>query len=170
MLLLRLGTELYYLLIRLFSLKNEKAKKWIDGRKKSYPVNNFNRTTLFHFASYGEYEQGYPLMVKFHEKYPEKEIIISFFSPSGFEKITPPSFVKAKVYLPRDRRPELKRFFQHFNIETIFLIKYELWPNLLRVSRELEIKRFLISARFKSNHFILNPIFKGLLNELKAFE
>lgn len=163
--------ELYYIFIWFASLKNEKAEKWIKGRElKIVNSNNLRNSVLVHCASYGEYEQAYPFIHAYHLQFPEKQIIVSFFSPSGFEKVILPPFVSLKVYLPKDRKSKLEYFFKELDIKEVFLVKYELWPQLLKTGIRLNIKMFLISSRFPKKHRIFTYFFKSTRGRLKRFE
>ena len=163
--------ELYYLLIALVSLKNTKAKKWIVGRKKSPKNNNrLSNTTLIHCASYGEYEQAYPFIKAYHQSFPDSSILLSFFSPSGYEKIETPYFVDQKIYLPKDRVTNVQNLLSEFDIQKVFLVKYELWPVLIRESLKRDIELNLISCRFSSKHHLFNFAFSKLKKHVQQFK
>ena len=95
-----LGLRVYYFVISIFSLFNTKAKLWIKGRQTGYP--HFQKSIWFHFASLGEFEQGRPVLEQIRALHPQSKIVVTFFSPSGYEirKNTP--LADAVCYLPLD--------------------------------------------------------------------
>src|SRR5690554_3325708 len=100
-----LGIYFYGFLLRISSLFHSKAKAWIAGRKKywkSLPTLNQENVVWFHCASLGEYEQGKPIMEAWKKKYPKDFILITFFSPSGYENIKDNSVGDFTCYLPLD--------------------------------------------------------------------
>src|ERR1700761_9860007 len=104
-----IALQLYFLFILAASLFNEKARRWVEGRRnKNYT--RFEQSIWFHFASLGEFEQGRPVLEKIREQYPQKKIVITFFSPSGYEirKNTP--LANAVYYLPLDTAKNANEF------------------------------------------------------------
>lgn len=163
--------ELYYILIALASLKSAKAKKWITGRK-SPPKNHngLNNTTLIHCASYGEYEQAYPFIQVYRQNFPDRSILLSFFSPSGYEKIPTPDFVDQKIYLPRDRKADVHQLLSEFDIQKVFLVKYELWPVFIRECLKSKVELNLISCRFSRKHHLFHFAFNRLKKHVQLFK
>jgi 3-deoxy-D-manno-octulosonic-acid transferase len=101
MFLYNIGIKLYYFAVWLASFFNAKAGLWIKGRRQQ-KFTSFSSSIWFHFASLGEFEQGRPILEAMRNKYPEKKIVVTFFSPSGYEirKNTP--LADAVYYLPLD--------------------------------------------------------------------
>src|SRR5580704_1763882 len=101
LLLYNLGVRFYFILIWVASHFNKKANLWIKGRK-NVKYQHFDKSAWFHFASLGEYEQGLPVLISYRAQYPSIPIVITFFSPSGYEirKNTP--YADAVYYLPLD--------------------------------------------------------------------
>lgn len=163
--------EIYYLIIRIAAIKSSKAKQWIEGRKTP-PKNNFNlsNTCLIHCASYGEYEQAYPFIKAYKEKFPDQSILLSFFSPSGFEKIEKPDFVDQKIYLPKDRYSDLNQLIDEFDIRKLVLVKYEFWPKLINCFLRRNINLYLISTRFEKGHPLFKFYFRKVKEALKQFK
>lgn len=168
-----LTIRLYVLLIRLVSPFNSKASKWIEGRrnltrKVTAELNNKEKTIWFHAASLGEFEQGRPLIEKIKQTQPNKKIILTFFSPSGYEirKNYEPADVVS--YLPIDTPAKVKAFIDAVNPEALFIIKYEFWYNLLAELKKREIKVFLISSIFRPDQHFFKWYGKWFLNNLKA--
>ena len=108
LLLYNLGIRIYYILILITSSFNKKASAWIKGRKH-IKYQHFDNSAWFHFASLGEFEQGLPVLIAFKQKHPEQPVVITFFSPSGYEirKNTP--YADAVYYLPLGKTALEKR-------------------------------------------------------------
>ena len=104
-----LGIRLYRFLILLASLKNKKAAAWIEGRRNLFPYISGqiepNKTHVwFHFASLGEFEQGRPVLEEMKSKYADISLVVTFFSPSGYEIRKDYQFADHVFYLPLDTR------------------------------------------------------------------
>jgi len=150
LLLYNLGIRLYFILIFIVSFFKKKAKFWINGRK-NIGYQQFSKSAWFHFASLGEYEQGLPVLTAYREKYPHTKIIITFFSPSGFEirKNTP--YADAVYYLPLDTAANARKFINTIDPIIAVFTKYEYWYHFFNELREREIPLYLISGIFRSN-------------------
>ncbi len=146
--------KLYYLLIFLFSFFNRKAKLWIDGRRNIFQkIEPFtvNKPIWFHFASLGEFEQGRPVLEALKGKFPEKKIVISFFSSSGYEVRKNYALADLVVYLPLDTTANAKRFVTLINPEFAVFTKYEYWYHYFNELNKRQIPTFVISAIFRKN-------------------
>jgi 3-deoxy-D-manno-octulosonic-acid transferase len=123
MLLYNIGIKLYSLLIRFASLFNNKAKLWITGRKNTVFV-RIESSIWFHFASLGEFEQGRPILEAIRNSHPGKKIVVTFFSPSGYEirKNTP--LADYVYYLPLDTAKNARSFIDAINPGIIIFTKY----------------------------------------------
>ena len=124
------------LLLQIIALFVPKINLFVAGRKEVFPtlkakIKPTDQTIWFHAASLGEYEQGLPVIESIKEKYPTHKIIISFFSPSGYEVRKNNTLADATVYLPLDSKKNVSRFIQLVHPEIVFIIKYEFWPNYL---------------------------------------
>lgn len=163
MLFYNLGIRLYALVIRLAALKNVKAKQWVSGRKnweqhlkeKLSSMDSAKRIWI-HCASYGEFEQGRPLIESIKLKYPEHKIILSFFSPSGYEPFKNWKGADVVCYLPLDTKQNANTFIELVKPNAVLFIKYEFWVNFLFQLKQKSIPTYLISAVFKRHH----PFFK----------
>lgn len=163
----------YYLGVSIASLfKNEKAKKWIAGQQYFKSVDKSklagSRVVWFHCASVGEFEQARPVIEGQKEIDPTVKILLTFFSPSGFELRKDYPFADCVTYLPLDTSKNARAFLNYFEPDVVVFIKYELWFNFIHEITERSIPMSLICAHFPSNHVIFNPLFKELLNRLKA--
>jgi 3-deoxy-D-manno-octulosonic-acid transferase len=154
---------LYNLIVQVanFSLKivalfSSKIKLFVEGRKPVFEIlkqkiKTNDKTIWFHAASLGEYEQGLPVIEKIKEKHPNHKIIITFFSPSGYEVRKNNTVADTTVYLPLDTQKNAKQFMELVHPEMAFFIKYEFWPNYLNELRKLETPTYLISGIFREN-------------------
>lgn len=151
-----IGIRLYIFIIYLLSPFNSKAKKSLRGRKSFFknkiPDNN-NKFIWFHCASLGEFEQGRPLIEKIKKEYPSKKILLSFFSPSGYEIRKNYEFADEVIYLPFDTSKNVKRFFKFYQIEMAIFVKYDVWPLYLKQVLSKKTPVYLVSAVFRKNHF-----------------
>ena len=145
-----LGVRLYFILIFIASFFNKKAKLWINGRKNT-DYKQFSKSAWFHFASLGEYEQGLPVLIVYREKYPHTKIIITFFSPSGFEIRKNTSFADAVYYLPLDTASNARKFIDAIDPVIAVFTKYEYWYHFFDELHDREIPLYLISGIFRPN-------------------
>ena len=141
-------------LLQLIALFVPKIKLFVTGRKDVFltlktKINPNDKTIWFHAASLGEYEQGLPVIEKIKVKYPDHKIIVSFFSPSGYEVRKNNTVADATVYLPLDTIKNAKKFIQLAHPDLVFFIKYEFWPNYLNELKKQHIPTYLISGIFR---------------------
>jgi 3-deoxy-D-manno-octulosonic-acid transferase len=155
-LLYSLGIRIYGGILWVAQFFNPKAKSWILGRKHFWEKlpNVENREIYwFHCASLGEFDQGLPMMNLIKEHNPSIYILVTFFSPSGFE-----NYHKRKnsadfvCYLPLDTKSNARKFIQHFKPTKVFFIKYEFWTNYIFEAKKSNAKIYSISALFRSDH------------------
>ena len=151
----QLGIYLYYAFIAFASLFNQKAKLWIVGRRAQKAVLKTKlaeaKRIWFHFASLGEFEQGRSVLEQVHQKYPDHKIIISFFSPSGYEIRKNYALAEKVYYLPLDTPKNAKQFLDHINPSLIFFTKYEYWFHYFNEAEKRNIPLFVISSIFREN-------------------
>lgn len=152
-----------------------KIKLFVDGRKNvfnilSSKINSNDKSIWFHAASLGEYEQGLPVIEKIKEKFPNHKIVVSFFSPSGYEVRKNNTVADATVYLPLDTKSNAKKFIKAINPEMVFFIKYEYWPNYLNELKNANIKTFLISGIFREDQAFFKWYGGFYRNALKTFD
>jgi len=153
---------IYGLLVRLASLFNAKAKLFIRGRKGifkhiSAKFNGNDRPIWFHFASLGEFEQGRPVLEKIKASKPDEKIIVTFFSPSGYEIRKNYALADGIFYLPLDTISNAKKFVNLVNPKMAIFTKYEFWPNYFRALANKNIPLYIISGIFRPNQVF----FKG---------
>ncbi|MBI3512402.1 MAG: 3-deoxy-D-manno-octulosonic acid transferase [Bacteroidetes bacterium] len=147
----------YGIAIRIAALFNEKARLWASGRKSLFSElekkfsANVRPVAWFHCASLGEFEQGRPLMENFRKKFPDHLILLTFFSPSGYEIRKKYDGADVVSYLPLDTQRKAERFIRIVNPSLVVFIKYEFWLNFLSVLRRKKIKHYLVSAIFRND-------------------
>lgn len=146
----------YFLLIRIAATWNPKAEKWIRGRKHwkdqlSGVFTPGDRVTWFHCASLGEFEQGRPVIEAVRANYPEKKILLTFFSPSGYEKRKDYPGVDFVGYLPRDTGANAKTFLKLVPVEQALFVKYEFWYHMLKGLHDRKIPVSLVSGHFRKS-------------------
>jgi len=148
--------RIYYLLIVIASSFNAKARLWLKGRKGlleslGEKINRKNKLFWIHAASLGEFEQGRPLIEALKEKYPDDIILLTFFSPSGFEIRKDYKGADIIIYLPFDFSRNAKKFLDIVKPDKAIFIKYEFWYNYIFELHRRKIPVILISAIFRKN-------------------
>lgn len=146
----------YSYLIRIASLFNSKAKLWINGRKDIFnqiqsQVNSTDNIAWFHCASLGEFEQGKPVIEAYKLKYPNNKILVTFFSPSGYELRKNYEGADYVFYLPIDTKSNAKKFTEIIQPNVAFFVKYEFWNFYLEQLSNEKIPTYLISGVFREN-------------------
>jgi 3-deoxy-D-manno-octulosonic-acid transferase len=149
------GIRLYHLAACMVSPWNRKAKQWLKGRhnwyKKLKPVfRKEDRIVWFHCASLGEFEQGRPIIEALRKKLPGHKILLTFFSPSGYEKRKDYKSADHVMYLPLDTRRNARRMLSVLSVELAIFVKYEFWYHFLHRLKQQEIPTFLASGNFRS--------------------
>ena len=144
------------LAIRVASIFNTKAKLWIEGRrglfvKLSSEIKANEKLVWFHCASLGEFEQGRPVIEVFKKQNPDFKVLLTFYSPSGYEHKKNSNIADYIYYLPLDSLQNAKRFINIVNPDIVYFVKYEFWYNYLSVLSKRNIPLFLISAIFGEN-------------------
>ncbi len=140
--------------LKIIALFSPKIKLFVEGRKNVFSVleekiKANDKTIWFHSASLGEYEQGLPVIEKIKEKYPSHKIIVTFFSPSGYEVRKNNTVADVTIYLPLDTKSNAKRFLKLVHPEFAFFIKYEFWLNYLKELEKSKTPTYLISGIFR---------------------
>ena len=151
-----LGVKLYGLAILIASLWNDKAAKFIQGRKGlfrkiSSEVSPDENLIWVHCSSLGEYEQGKPLIQSLKQNYPDHKIFLTLFSPSGYENLAGRSLGDHIFYLPLDGPRNARRLMKWMKPKMAFFIKYEYWYYYLNELNKRKIPAFVVSAIFRPN-------------------
>lgn len=148
------GIRLYGLAARVAALRSPKVRKMIQGQKRTLDtlrrrLGSRPGCIWFHASSLGEFEQGRPMIERLRREHPEKPILLSFFSPSGFEVRKNYPFVDAVVYLPFDTPSRVKKILDAARPSMAIFIKYEFWGNYLKELRRRGIPTYIISSIFR---------------------
>jgi 3-deoxy-D-manno-octulosonic-acid transferase len=148
LLIYNIGINLYFCAIYVASFFNKKAKLWLTGRDK-IAYKKFEKSTWFHFASLGEFEQGRPLLEHVRKHQPETKIVVTFFSPSGYEirKNTP--LADAVYYLPLDTAANARAFIEAINPSVAVFTKYEYWYHYFNQLHKKQVPLYVISGIFR---------------------
>ena len=172
-----LGISLYGLLLRIVSPFHAKANLWVQGRKGllaeiARTVGKDQRYIWFHFASLGEFEQGRSVMEKIREHYAHKKIIVTFFSPSGYQirKNTP--LADHVFYLPIDTAKNAKTFLDLIDVEFAVFTKYEYWYHYFSELNKRSIPLLMISAIFREKQLFFQPyggFYRSILKKVDWF-
>ena len=167
--------SLYAGIIRLVGLRYEKARLWSEGRRDLFSrmrekIDPRERIIWLHVASLGEFEQGRPLIEALRESHPEYRILLTFFSPSGYEIRKNYAGADYIFYLPIDTRKQVRQFLDIAHPEVVIFVKYEFWLNFLTELRRRRIRTFVVSAIFRRNSVFFR-FYGGLWRKaLKTFE
>lgn len=145
---------LYVVTIRIASLYNLKAKKWVKGRENIFSeleavVRNQKNIVWFHCASLGEFEQGKPIIEAYKLNHPTHQILLTFFSASGFEIKKNTALANWVFYLPADTTSNAKKFINLVNPIKVVFIKYEFWFNYMSQLKKQNIPFYSVSTIFR---------------------
>ena len=162
-------------LLKFVALFSPKMKLFVDGRKSVFQtlvdkIQTSDKTIWFHAASLGEYEQGLPVIEAIKQQFPNHKIVVTFFSPSGYEVRKNNTVADVTVYLPLDTISNAKQFIDLVHPEMAFFIKYEYWPNYLNELKKQQIKTYLISGILRENQAFFKWYGGFYRNALKTFD
>ena len=165
---------LYAFVIRTTSLFNQKAKLWIEGRKHllqkiKTTINSSENHVWFHCASLGEYEQAKPIIEKIKLEYPNYKILVTFFSPSGYELRKNDALVDYVFYLPIDTISNARSFIELVNPKMVFFVKYEFWFNYILQLKARNIPTYLVSGVFRTDQLFFKWYGKWYKKVLNGF-
>jgi len=160
--------------LKIFALFHRKVKLFVLGRNQTFQklsiLKKEDRTVWFHMASLGEFEQARPIITAVKKNHKNHKIVISFFSPSGYEIVKNSRVADIVCYLPLDTRRNASQFVRKVNPEIAIIVKNELWPNLLNQLKKQSIPTILVSGIFKKNQLFFKSYGKWMRNSLKAFQ
>lgn len=143
-------------LLKIIALFNKKINLFVQGRNQSFSILSEkltpnDKTIWFHAASLGEFEQGLPVMEEFKKKFPNHKLVLTFFSPSGYEVRKNNTVADVTVYLPWDTKRNVQQFLKIVQPEKAIFVKYEYWMNYLTELKKQNIPTYLISGIFREN-------------------
>ena len=155
---------LYSIAIRLYSglvaiaslFGNEKARLWWKGRKNQWEnlkSNKDDEWIWIHVSSLGEFEQGLPVIERLKSDFPKYKLLLTFFSPSGYEPRKNFQLADKVAYMPSDTRRNAERLIKNFNIKAVFFVKYDFWFNYMKVLKKNDIPLYYISALLHPDHY-----------------
>lgn len=161
-------------ILKIVAIFSPKIKLFTEGRKNVFitlqeKIKPTDKTIWFHSASLGEYEQGLPVIEKIKEKYPSHKIIVTFFSPSGYEVRKNNTVADVTLYLPLDTKGNAQQFLKLAHPELAFFIKYEFWLNYLKELEKTKTPTYLISGIFRDNQMFFKWYGGFYRSALKAF-
>lgn len=172
--------SLYNLFIRLMiaamrvgAVFNYKLKKGLAGRRQSCGLvkakfSPTDKVIWMHAASLGEYEQGLPVLEKLNVKFPQHKILITFFSPSGYDQVIKKNTIADVVcYLPFDTEKWVEEFTSNFKTELFFTVKYDYWYHLLEDLKKQGAKVYVVSALFYETQIFFKAYGKWNVSQLK---
>lgn len=171
-----LGIALFDLAVSLAAPFSKRAALLVKGRKTVWDtlggVSLEGDVIWVHCASLGEFEQGRPLIEAIRKKNPSYKIVLSFYSPSGYEVRKNYKEADVVCYLPSDTRANAKRFISTVNPRMVFFVKYEYWYNYFRELKEVGTPLYLVSAIFRKDQIFFKWYggwFRKILNNVKCF-
>ena len=166
---------LYAALVRLISPFHKKARQWSSGRKGlterlKAAIGEGDRIVWIHVSSLGDFEQGRPVVDYVHTHYPDYKILLTFYSPAGYEVRKNYPNADYVSYIPVDTPRRVRRFLDVVKPEVAIFVKYEFWLNILAELRRRKIRTYIVSAIFRRNSIFFN-LFGGIWREaLRTFE
>lgn len=163
----------FYLFLRIAGLFNQKISRGITGRKNLFDElissnNTFKRTgklIWFHSASLGEFEQAKPIIEKLKNEKNEN-IIVTFFSPSGYENSRKYPYADIISYLPFDTKKNAQKFVSIVKPDLHIMMRYDIWPNLIWELRQINIPTFIVDATMRKNSNRRLPLIKSFHKSL----
>ena len=166
---------IFSIAVHIASLFNPKAKQWIKGRKAIFQklaeaIKEDQDIVWFHCASLGEFEQGKPIIEGYKLKYPNHKILLTFFSPSGYEIRKNYDGVDWVFYLPSDTKKNAIQFLSIVNPIKVIFIKYEFWFNYMNELNKSNTPLYSVSSIFrKEQSFFKYDFFANQLNNISHF-
>ena len=170
----KLATGSYVSLVKIAALFNPKAQSWVSGRKSFKEdmdtVVVEKPLIWFHCASLGEFEQGKPVMETFKKRHPDWLLLVTFFSPSGYEIQKNFPLADFVYYLPSESKANIKLFLDTFNPKIAVFVKYEFWYDYMAALYKKRIPLVFISSSFRSDQVFFKFYGKWFLKQLKSVE
>ena len=165
---------LYLLGVAVCSLFNEKVRKMWRGEREAFrvlkeKVDPNAKYVWFHAASLGEFEQGRPLMEQLRRDHPEYKILLTFFSPSGYEVRKNYEGADIICYLPLDTISNARRFLKAVQPVAVFFIKYEFWYNYLHILKQRGVPTYSVSSIFRPDQVFFRWYGRHYSRVLKCF-
>ena len=161
-------------MLSIIAFFNNKIKLFVNGRKESFKkltaLKKEDKIIWIHAASLGEFEQGRPIIESIKKEQPAYKIVLTFFSPSGYEVQKNYELAEVVCYLPTDTNKNVRKFLAIVNPSLAIFIKYEFWPNYLQGLKKRNISTILVSGIFRENQIFFKPLGGFMKKSLKAFD
>ena len=176
MLLYDFGIAAYTAAIKAVAPWKPKARKWVEGRRGIFErlqatVGASDKPVVWiHASSLGEFEQGRPVIEAIHEQYPQYRVLLTFFSPSGYEIRKDFAAADWVFYLPADTPRNVRRFLDIVRPEMAIFVKYDYWLNYLSELRRRKIRSYIFSSLFRRNSIFFKPYGGMFRRALETFE
>ena len=160
------------IVLPIIAIFNKKIKLFVDGRKETFnkikPLKKA-KTIWFHAASLGEFEQARPIIEEIKKQYPQYKILVTFFSPSGYEIRKDYNLADVVCYLPLDSKSNAKMFLEIVNPTIAVFVKYEFWPNLLNELQKNKVSTILVSGILRKKQLFFKNYGGFMRKSLNAF-
>ena len=161
-------------MLPLLAVFNRKIRLFYKGRRESFRILQTHigaddQVIWLHAASLGEYEQGLPILKRLRELYPEKKLVVTFFSPSGYEAKKHSKEADVILYLPLDLPRRVNRFLYLLHPQMAIFVKYEFWPNYLLALKDRGIPTYLVSGVFRKDQLFFKKRSWGMRSVLPCF-
>ena len=172
------GLNIMELLARIVAINNPKVRAFVKGRRSAFSIlseqlnNNTEPIIWVHCSSIGEFEQGRPVIEAFKKIHPEYKVLVSFYSPSGYNAVQKDSVIDFKTYLPVDSRANAEAIIRLANPKLAIFVKYEFWHYYIQALKENKIPVFSVSAIFRKEQIYFRwygGFFRKILKNINAF-
>lgn len=158
----------------LYGFINKKAMRALKGRKNLFPrlqaeiahLKSNSKRIWFHSSSMGEFEQAKPIIAELKKRYPKIQIVVSFFSPSGYEHSLSYKLADVITYIPFDSVSNAKSFIEFIQPSAAVFIRYDIWPNHLWILKQKRIPVFIASATLQKKMYRFIPIIRQFIHSL----
>ena len=162
------------IILNIVTVFNKKIKLFVEGRKETYSklnnaISSTDKVIWVHCASLGEFEQGRPIIEKLKDQYPAKKIVVTFFSPSGYEVRKNYNVADVVCYLPLDSKVNVVKFLDLLHPELAIFVKYEFWPNFLMELKKRSVNTILVSGIFRDNQSFFKWYGEWMRKSLQSF-
>jgi len=166
---------LYDIALHVAAPFNPKAKQMLQGRKLAFStlkekISPQDNVLWFHLASLGEFEQGRPLIEKCKVQYPEHKILLTFFSPSGYQIRKNYPLADCVIYLPSDSCANARQFMRLAHPQMAFFVKYEFWYNFIIEAKACGAKLFQVSLISRQSQYFFKPYGRWFASKLRLFD
>ncbi|NND06818.1 MAG: 3-deoxy-D-manno-octulosonic acid transferase [Saprospiraceae bacterium] len=161
------GIKVYYWVVVLAQLFSPKARAWVSGRKTQevrLEAFNFDAPIWMHCSSLGEFEQGRPIIEMMRQRHPSQQIVLTFFSPSGYTTRKDFQHADLVCYMPLDTPDRARKFIDRLKPRLAIMVKYDFWFNHLKILNDRGVPFIYVSLLLHPRHFLLRSHFRRLFN------